>query len=75
MYVPVPPDATTVAVPLHPPLQVTSVCDCVAVIAGGWVMVTLVVAIHPLASVIVQVYEPAVSVEAVADEPPDGDHA
>jgi hypothetical protein len=39
VYVPVPPDATTVALPLHAPLQVTFTCDCVAVIGGGCVMV------------------------------------
>ena len=35
VYPGVPPDATTEAVPLHPPLQLTFVCDCVAVTAVG----------------------------------------
>lgn len=39
VYVPVPPEATTVAEPLHPPLQLTFTCDCVAVMAGGCVIV------------------------------------
>jgi hypothetical protein len=75
VYVPVPPDATTVALPLQTALQVTFTCDCVAVITGGCVIVAVAVAVHPFASVTVTVYEPAMSVFAVAPVPPDGAHA
>ena len=75
MYVPVPPEATTVALPLHAPLQLTFTCDCVAVICGGWVIVNVCVPEQPAASVAVHVYDPAHNPEAVAPEPPLGDHA
>jgi hypothetical protein len=35
VYIPVPPLATTAALPLHTPLHVTLVCEPVDVIAGG----------------------------------------
>jgi hypothetical protein len=44
------------------------------VIGGFCVMVNELVIVHPLASVMVQVYVPAVSEEAVAPVPPDGAH-
>jgi hypothetical protein len=75
VYVPVPPDATTVALPLHAALQVTFTCDCVAVITGGCVIVAVAVDVQPFASVTVTVYDPAMSVEAVGPVPPEGAHA
>jgi len=57
----VPPFAVTLALPLLPPKQLTLVV-AVAVAASaeaGWVMLTLAVAVHPFASVMVTVYEPA----------------
>jgi hypothetical protein len=65
VYVPFPPEATTVALPVHAPLQSTFTCDCVAVMAGGCVMVTVRVPVHPFASVTVNVYVPAQSADAV----------
>ena len=63
------------AVPLDPPLQDTFVCAAVAVlIAVGCVIVKFLVAVHPLASVTVTVYVPALNPVAVAAVPPDGDH-
>jgi hypothetical protein len=46
----------------------------VAVIAVGCVTVIVFVIAQPLASVIVQVYVPAVNPEAVEPVPPDGAH-
>ena len=46
VYVPVPPDATTEALPVHEPLQVTLTCDCVNVIAGGCVIVKTAEVVH-----------------------------
>jgi hypothetical protein len=74
VYVPVPPEATTVAEPLHDPLQVTLTCDCVAVIAGGCVMVNVLVMEHPAGELIVHVYVPAHNPLAVAPVPPVGAH-
>jgi hypothetical protein len=51
------------------------VCDVVAVIAEGSVMVVVAAALHPLLSVTVHVYVPGVSEEAVAAVPPEGAHA
>jgi hypothetical protein len=53
VYVPVPPVAVTVALPVEAPLQRILVCVGVSVIAGGWVIVAVAVAMHPFASVIV----------------------
>ena len=76
VYVPVPPEATTVADPLHAPLHVTFTCEVVAVIAGGCVMLNVAVVVHVEGpEVITQEYEPAQSEEAVAPVPPLGDHA
>lgn len=75
MYDGVPPVAETVALPLLPPLQEMLACDVVTVIAVGSVIVVLAVALHPLSSVIVQVYVPGASEDAVAAVPPEGDHA
>jgi hypothetical protein len=44
-------------------------------IAAGCVMFTCIVLLQPLASVTVQVYEPAVSPFAVGALPPDGAQA
>ena len=43
--------------------------------AGGDVMLNVLIREHPFASVMVQVYDPALSEEAVAAVPPEGDHA
>jgi hypothetical protein len=51
----VPPVAVTVAVPLLPPKQETLVCDATAAIANGCVMLNVCAAVHPFASVMVQV--------------------
>jgi len=52
-----------VQVPSDPPLQVTGVVDVVPVKAGGCVMVTLVCAVQPFASVTVKLNVPAVRVK------------
>ena len=76
VYVPVPPEATTEAVPLHEPKHVTLVCDCVAVIAGGCVMENTAATVHVAGpEVITQVYDPAQRPLAVAPVPPLGDQA
>jgi hypothetical protein len=54
--------------------------DCVIVLlklsgAEGCVIENVLVAVHPFASVIVQVYVPGASEEAVAAVPPEGVHA
>ena len=46
VYVPVPPEATTVALPVHEPLHVTFTCDCVNVMAGGCVIVKTAEVVH-----------------------------
>src|SRR5687768_13040410 len=61
VYPGVPPLGVMTTDPLFAPLQVTSVTAEVAVIGEGSVMVTEVVAVHPLASVIVNVWLPAAS--------------
>ena len=62
------------AEPLDPPLQDTFVCAAVAVmIVVGCVIVKVLVAVHPLASVTVTVYVPALNPVAVAAVPPEGD--
>ncbi len=66
VLVPVPPAPNADAEPLLPPLQLTLFTVVLAVTAVGWVMVTLVVAVHELASVAVTVYVPAVNPEVVA---------
>src|SRR5436189_43716 len=53
--------ALPISEPFVPPLHVTLVTTCVVVIGGGCVIVTDVVAVHPLLSVTVNVYVPAVS--------------
>jgi hypothetical protein len=75
VYGVVPPEATTVALPLHAALQFTLTCDCVAVSAVGCVIVNVFVRVHPFASVIVQVYDPAPIAVDVAPVPPLGVHA
>ena len=53
--VPVPPVADTDALPFVPPLQLTLVCDVVAVIAEGVPTVTVLVIKQVLSSVMVHV--------------------
>jgi hypothetical protein len=55
VYGAVPPATVTVAVPLVPALQETSVLDIVAARIAGSVIVIDCVVVHPLASVIVAV--------------------
>src|SRR5205814_4768921 len=61
VYPGVPPLGVITTEPFVPPLHVTLVTTCVVVIGGGCVIVTDVVAVHPLLSVTVNVYVPAVS--------------
>jgi hypothetical protein len=69
------PDETeVVAVPLLLPLHDALVAVALAIKAGGSVIVTVVDAVHPAASVTRNVYVPAVSPEADVVLPPDGDH-
>lgn len=58
-------------VPLLPP-HVAGVEEELAVIAGGWVMLNVLVIEHPFASVIVQVYVPTHLDDAVGPDPPLG---
>jgi hypothetical protein len=58
---------------LCPQVAVVVVVDKVS--AGGWVMVAVAVAVHPLASFTVIVYVPADNPVAVAEVPPEGVHA
>jgi hypothetical protein len=74
VYGAVPPEGTTVALPVHAPLHKTFTCDCVAVNAGGCVMLNVRVVVHPFASVTVTVYVPIHNAEAVAPVPPEGAH-
>jgi hypothetical protein len=75
VYGEVPPAGVTVALPLLPPKQVTfTVAVMLAVMAPVEVTTTVFVITHPFASVIVHVYDPAVSVEAVDPDPPTGAH-
>ena len=55
-----PPVAVTLAVPLLPPKQLTGVALHVAANCAGSVTIDSQVAVHPLASVTVTVYVPAV---------------
>jgi hypothetical protein len=55
VYVGVPPEAVTDAVPVEPPLQSTGVVEVVAVTAVGCVMLNVLVITQPFASVIVHV--------------------
>ena len=66
--------ATTLALPVFPPLHNTGVEVVDATSSVGSVTVALVVIVHPFASVTVTVYAPALSPLAVAAVPPDGDH-
>ena len=61
VYAVVPPDTDKLAAPVELPKQRTFVPDIEAVsAAAGCVIVTLAVVVHPLASVIVTLYVPAV---------------
>ena len=75
MYVPVPPEATTDALPVQAPLHKILTCDCVAVIAGGCVIVNTDVIEQPTGELIVHVYVPAQRPVAVAAVPPEGAQA
>lgn len=75
VYGAVPPEATTVALPVHNPLHKTFTCDPVVVNAGGCVIVNDRVVVQPFASVMVHVYVPAHLPVVVADVPPLGAHA
>ena len=75
MIVPVPPDPDAVAVPSAAPLQPALVEEMLTATAVGSAMVTSSVSVHPFASVAVTVYVPAVSPEAVAEDPPPPDQA
>jgi hypothetical protein len=75
VYAGVPPPTLTVAVPFDPPKQETFVCVAETVNAAGCVMLNVAVVTHAFASVIVQVYVPAASPDAVAFVPPLGNHA
>jgi hypothetical protein len=75
VYGAAPPEGTTVALPVQAPLHKTFTCDCVAVIAGGCVMLNVCVIEQPTGELIVQVYVPAHNPLAVAPVPPDGAHA
>ena len=75
VYAPTPPAGVTVADPVDAALHKTGLPEAVADTAVGCVIVTLVVAVHPVAtSVTMQVYEPE-GTDAVAEVPPEGDHA
>ena len=63
-----------VAVPSHAPLHVAEVADVVATSAAGSVMVTVVIAVHPLASVTISEYVPAQRPVAVDVVCPPGIH-
>ena len=76
MYDPVPPVADAVAAPSLAPLQLVFVgVPIAATRAVGSVTVTDSVSVHPLASVTVTVYVPAVKPDAVAEDPPPPDQA
>jgi hypothetical protein len=55
VYIPVPPEATTVALPVQAPLHNTFTCDCVAVICGGSVIVNVLVIEQPAGELMRQV--------------------
>jgi len=59
VYAAVPPATTEDIVALHALLQITPVAEIETVSKFGWVMVTVVVRVHPLPSVTVSVYAPA----------------
>lgn len=73
---PVPPLIATVADPLLPPKQLTLV-DAVMLAVGPPLFTTVTVRcnVQPFASVMVQVYDPAINPVAVAPVPPLGAHA
>jgi hypothetical protein len=66
VYGPTPPAGVAVAVPVDDPLHNTLTCVVPTVSATGWVIVTLAVLIHRLASVTVTIYVPAARPVAVA---------
>ena len=66
MYALVPPPAVAIAWPVDPPLHDTFVCVVDTVNSAGCVIVTDVVAVHPLLSVTVTVQVAAVNPVTVA---------
>ena len=60
---------------MHNPLHNTFTCDCVAVNAGGCVIVKVSVLEQPAGELMVHVYVPAHNPVAVAPVPPEGAHA
>ena len=70
VFVPVPPVALAVADPSETPLQLASVPDMDADTAVGSVTTDVAVSVHPLASVTVIVYVPAVNPVTIEDVPP-----
>ena len=68
---PEPPVPEAAADPSLPPLQLTLEVVKVAETAFGSVIVTSSVSVHPLASVVVTVYVPAVNPLAVATTAPE----
>src|SRR6185437_80675 len=76
VYAGVPPEGEAVAVPLGSvPPQAEGVDEPAIAIARGCVIIAEAVAVHPLASVTVTVYVPALRLLAVALVPPLGVHA
>ena len=70
---PVPPEADIVAAPLLPALQETFVCETAfTTITDGCVIVNVLDAAQPFASVTVQVHDPALSPETLAVPSPVG---
>ncbi len=68
---PVPPEPDAVAEPVAPPLHVAPVGVAVTDNPeAGWVMATVAEPVHPLASVAVTVYVPAVKPEMLVPDPP-----
>lgn len=75
VYAGAPPLIVELALPLLPPLQVTPVSgNAFAVPPPVFATATEVVAVQPLASVIVTVYVPADKFNAVCPVPPAGNH-
>jgi len=74
VYPPDPPDATTEAEPFGLP-HIDATEEVASEMADGEVIVNDCVFVQPFASVIVHVYVPATKPEAVAELPPEGDHA
>jgi hypothetical protein len=74
LYGAAPPEAVAKTLPLHAPLQVMFVSLNTRLIAGGCLIVSVAVLVHPSESLQVIVYTPAGNPFAVLPVPPDGDH-